>query len=115
MSLNATIVAETDLDIQITVNDDAGVAVDLTGASVTWNLRERRGSAAVLTKTTASGIVLTTPASGIMTITVLDTDTVGLEGIYFHEAVITDAGGLISRVRNTDVSLGALTFEAKLV
>jgi hypothetical protein len=50
-------------------------------------------SAAVLTKTTGSGITLTTPVAGICTITIADTDTDALAArTYVHELKRTDAG-----------------------
>ena len=68
-------------------------ALDITGATVKWTMRRRWDSATILQKTTTSGIVLTTPASGIMTVSVADTDTVSLDpGAYFVDCEMTLSG-----------------------
>jgi hypothetical protein len=69
---------------------------DITGWSVSYMIKRSLDDLdvdAVLQKTTASGITLTTPTSGIMNITIADTDTDGLTaGRYYHEVKRTDAG-----------------------
>lgn len=78
---------------------DGSTAQNIAGWSMSWMLKRHRDdedAEALITKTTSSGIALTTPASGICTVTVADTDTetspeVG-EGNYFHELKRTDAG-----------------------
>jgi hypothetical protein len=71
-------------------------AQDITGWSVSWMLKrslEDPDADLVLQKTTSAGITLTTPTSGILSITIADTDTDGLEpGKYYHEVKRTDAG-----------------------
>lgn len=75
---------------------DGRTAQDITGWTLSWmvkaDLADVDGSA-VLTKTTSSGIALTTPASGICTVTIADTDTDSLTaGRYYHELKRTTAG-----------------------
>jgi hypothetical protein len=69
---------------------------NITGWSISWMLKRDLDDldvAAALTKTTAAGITLTTPTSGILNITIADTDTDALEpGRYYHEVKRTDAG-----------------------
>lgn len=85
-----------DRALRFTVKDDAGVAVDITGWALSWRFKRRvddPDGAALITKTTGSGIALTTPASGICTVTIDDTDTDRLgrvDGV--HELKRTDAG-----------------------
>lgn len=77
--------------------DDATLQ-DITGWALSWMVKARRtddDADALVTKTTSNGgIVLTTPASGVCTVTVSDTDIASLAGEvqYFHELKRTDAG-----------------------
>lgn len=75
---------------------DGTTAQDVTGWSLSWRLKRRKtdaDAATLLTKTTSSGIALTTPASGIVTVSIADTDTDGISaGIAYHELKRTDAG-----------------------
>lgn len=81
-----------DFDIVVTVRDTAGVAKNLTGTTaVVWNLAKRAGGTALLSKTLGSGVVLTTPLSGVLTITLAPADTAGLAGPYYHEVQLVDA------------------------
>lgn len=69
---------------------------DITGWTVSWRLKRRQSdadSAALLTKTVGSGIALTTPLSGVLTVSIADTDTDAiLAGSYFHELKRTTDG-----------------------
>jgi hypothetical protein len=69
---------------------------NITGWSVSWMMKRDLDDVdgdAVLQKTTSAGITLTTPTSGILNITIADTDTDGLAaGTYYHEVKRTDAG-----------------------
>lgn len=78
---------------------DAGVASpqNVTGWSLSYMLKDSPAdadSAARITKTTASGIALTTPASGIVTVSISDTDTESLvaDALYYQELKRTDSG-----------------------
>lgn len=84
-----------DKNFRFTVLDDDGVAVDITGWAVEWVVRKHKGDqgTALLSKTAGSGIILTTPASGILTVAVADTDTDGIPaGTYYYTLWRTDAG-----------------------
>ncbi len=106
-SITASIYLGEDASIVVTVKDDAGAALDLTGMSLSY-LVWQGTNAAVITKTTSSGIALTTPASGIATITIADTDTDAITaGIYNHELKITDNGAGLEDVIMQ--RMGALT------
>ena len=75
---------------------DGTTAQNITGWTLSYTWKKALSdpdAAAVLTKTTSSGIALTTPASGICTITIADTDTDALTArTYVHELKRTDAG-----------------------
>jgi hypothetical protein len=75
---------------------DGTTAQNITGWTLSYTWKKALSdpdAAAVLTKTTSSGIALTTPGSGICTITIADTDTDALTArTYVHELKRTDAG-----------------------
>jgi hypothetical protein len=75
---------------------DGSTAQDITGWSLSWMLKRHPAeadNAALITKTTSSGIALTTPLSGVCTVSIEDTDTDGLEpGTYRHELKRTGGG-----------------------
>jgi hypothetical protein len=110
MTVDATFVAETDIVLTITAQDQDAAAINLSGATVTWYLKRKVSDAALITKTGS----ITGAASGIFTVTLTDTDTAGLDGTYLHEAKIVDASGNISRLRHSDISPGKLVFEPKI-
>jgi hypothetical protein len=91
------------LTVTVTDSDNGDAAKNITGATVRY-VAVRRGTA-YITKTVGSGIVLTTPASGILTITLDPADTDDLTpGEYEHEVEITDGDGNVSTV-----TVGTLT------
>jgi hypothetical protein len=81
---------------------DAGGATpqNVTGWTLSYLLKRSIGDAdsdALISKTTSSGIALTTPASGIITVTIDDTDTDTLldteaDAIFWQELKRTNAG-----------------------
>lgn len=72
----------------LTVTDDAGDPLNLTGASLTFALKAFMGSV-VLT----SNLALTTPASGIATLELSAAQTAALtaERVYRYEVEVVDA------------------------
>jgi len=110
MTIDATFVAETDVTLNITAQDQDGTAINLTGATVTWYLKRKVSDVAVITKTAT----LVTPASGIFKVTLSDTDTTGLDGTYLHEAKIVDSSGNISRLRHSDITPGKIAFNPRI-
>jgi phage terminase large subunit-like protein len=90
---NFTMVSGDTQILEFEVLDSGGVAVNITGAVVTWVLcASRLYPTALITKTTSSGITLTNPTSGIFQVTLLPVDTQSLSGIYFHEAQVVVSG-----------------------
>jgi len=110
MTVDAIFVAETDIVLTITAQDQDAVAINLSGATVTWYLKRKTADVALIIKTAT----VTNAASGIFTVTLSDTDTTGLDGTYLHEAKIVDASGNISRLRHSDITPGKLTFHPKI-
>lgn len=75
ITVDESLFLEEDRPLEYTVLDEDGVAVNITGWTVTWTLRvDRATSAALITKTVGSGITLTTPASGILRVTIDSAD-----------------------------------------
>lgn len=86
-----------DKTLTITVyQSDESTAQNITGWSLSYRWKRSLSDAdsdAVLTKTTSSGITLTTPASGLCAVAIADTDTDSLQPqTYYHELKRTDAG-----------------------
>jgi hypothetical protein len=82
--------------ITVTVYDNDDVVVDITSATITYQLSQNVKSAAIISKTVGSGITLTDPTSGVFTITFDPADTASLSGRYYHECEITDTSGDVS-------------------
>lgn len=86
-----------DKTLTFTIYQSDGVTPqDITGWALSWMLKQKGtddDDDALVTKTTASGITLTTPASGVCTVSIADTDTEDLRSnTYRHELKRTDAG-----------------------
>lgn len=95
-------------DLQFTVVDADGVAVNITGATISWKCAADADSAAIVTKTTASGITITNGAAGIFKVALAPADTTSISGVYYHEAQMTLSGAV------TTVAVGKLTIEKTL-
>jgi hypothetical protein len=80
----------------LTITDAAGAAVDLTGTTLTFHLRAPGGTTDAITP--APTLALTTPASGIATLALTDTQTAALTAglTYTYEVEMVDGTGLIS-------------------
>lgn len=97
-----------DKDLVFTVysSNAQTAAQNITGYTITWMLKAKRGAAdadALLTKTAT----LTTAASGICTVSLTDDDISTLVGEkrYFHELKRTDSGN------ETVLSYGTFTLQ----
>lgn len=91
--------------VHITVIDEGGQVVNLTGSTVNWVMYRRNPDNPILQKTTASGISLTLPVSGLLTIALLPVDTQDLLGRFYHECEVTDASNNISTVTEGVVTI----------
>ena len=92
----------TDVDLDISVTDRAGVAVDLTGFTagrfiVTAHV-DIAPADAELTKTLGSGLVITDAATGLITVTLTGANTGALRGAYYYQVNMTDASSKESHV-----------------
>lgn len=86
-------------DIRVTITDDNGNPLDLGPlTTMSYTLSTGRGNGVLISKTLASGIVKTTPTSGICTITLAAADTSALRGTYYHQLEVIDSSSLVSVV-----------------
>jgi hypothetical protein len=80
-----------DQALRFTIYDDTtGAAKDITGWTIEFKLASSQTSAALVTKSAT----LTTPASGICTVTLSAADLAAAVGIYFYSLTRTDAGNV---------------------
>jgi hypothetical protein len=81
--------------IPVSVVDANAVAVNLTGATLTWRLcADNATGTVILTKTLGSGIAVISAALGTLEITLEEANTVDRGGAsYYHELVIDDSAG----------------------
>jgi hypothetical protein len=86
--------------LNVIVVDDNGNAIDLTNASVTWQLAVKNwksdpAAVPIITKSSATAGQITL-ASGSFTVNIVSADTAGLtEGNYYQEAQVTLSDGTI--------------------
>ncbi len=91
-----------DLIMVETVTDNAGSAVDLTGATIVTTVVDRNGTE-IAEVTTSSH---TTPASGITTIQIPDTTTSGFSvGCYPLQSVVTLSDGRIFTIEDSTLNV----------
>lgn len=107
---NVVLVQKNDVILKYTVTDQDAAAVNLTSATIKWSIRRNLATAAALTKTTASGISITNAAGGIFEVTLTDTDTTSLSGVYVMEAIITDSNSKVYTITNSDITPDTLQF-----
>ena len=85
--------------IDATFTDSDGVALNLTGATVSWVVATRPGQAAIVTATTGNGLIVVNavPTTGLATITVpYASHSAALPKSYKHEAKVTLASGEVT-------------------
>lgn len=78
---------------QVTVTDEDGAAVNISGFAISWVLRMYAlATEDLVVKTVGAGVTLTNPTQGVFTVALDSEDTIDLAGNYYHEAARTDAG-----------------------
>jgi hypothetical protein len=95
--------------LEVTVRDDAGDVVDITGVVIRWWLAKSNkatGDAIYVEKETGDGITIVDGPAGRFDVLIEPEDTEGRGGkTYYHEAEIDDSG-VISTVL---VGVGVIT------
>lgn len=106
--------------LQVTVLDEGGSPIDLTGASITFSVKTDvdAGSYSFQCTTAGGDVVPVTPASGIFRVDVAPADTQSLDpGDYVWDAQITLSGGevyTVPRKDNGDPEVGVFTIVAEV-
>jgi hypothetical protein len=90
--------------LQITVTDEAGAAIDLTGVDLVWVLAKKVTAAPLVTKEIGTGITITDAAAGKFEVAIAPADTENIKGDYYHECQM-DAGGAISTIMTGKVTI----------
>lgn len=88
------------LVLEVTVQDDAGSVLDLTGIqALVWELAKTvKSSTAHVTKSIGSGITVINATSGRVDVAIVPADTASLKGEKYHEMQMTDSNGNVSTV-----------------
>lgn len=106
--MNLSFYAGDSRNLIVTVVDQNGEIVPLTGATIKWILVSQ--DTIMLSKKTDSGITLSDPAMGQFTIALTASDTKTLNGTYQHMARVTTADG-----NSSIVLTGTVIVEGSLV
>jgi hypothetical protein len=85
----------------VSVTKENNAFLDLTGSKIKWSFNN-------VLKTDTNGIALSNPTNGEFTIYLNPADTQNLEGIYYHQAIITDAQGNVSPVMTGNITIKKL-------
>lgn len=86
-------------DLEVTVTDENGAIVNISGASITWSLYKSVASPTLVSKgTSTSGITITDAVNGKFTVSLVPADTQKLAGTYEHSAKLTDIRSYTSTI-----------------
>ncbi len=84
--------------IVVTVLTGKDQVVPITGATAIFIVAKSENGSAIFSKSVGSGIVLTDPVQGVMTITLNSGDTEALVGVHYMELELTDAALRVSTI-----------------
>jgi hypothetical protein len=98
MNQNFSMYAGNTKKVVVTVKDDAGGNLNITGSTVRWGFGD-------ILKTTSSGITLSNPTSGEFTITLNPADTSSKKGTFTHFAELTDVAGNVTTILNGEITI----------
>lgn len=105
---NITMFAGDSKNLVVTVLNDSGGPIDLTGAVIKWIMYRNNVGADVTKSSLNGGITISDPLSGVFTISVLSADTSDLAGSFNHAAQVTDARGFATVVMNGRVTINQM-------
>jgi hypothetical protein len=67
---------------------------DLTGITIIkYGLAASEGGAPIVTKGLGTGIAVLNAVGGLLEVTLLETDTTALDGVYWQEVLVVDTSG----------------------
>jgi hypothetical protein len=88
--------------IDVTITDEQGAALDISGAVFRWRLV---GASQSVAKSTDNGITITNAQQGGVEIRLEPADTSGLSGVFQHELEMTDSQGNVSTVLRDKITI----------
>lgn len=97
------------LAVSVTEESDNS-PTNIENATVAWKVARSLKTAAVISKSTSSGITITSGTLGLLEITLDPADTASLSGDYMHELQITFQDGEVATVMK-----GVMTVEPDLI
>ena len=115
MTFDASMVSGDTKILNITAQTSTGTALNLNGATITWQLFPLGGGTALVTKSIGSGITVTDASNGVFQVKIDPADTASLAGSYNHEVQIVDTDGNVLTPRNVGLSPGVLEIAADLI
>ena len=84
--------AGSDKILEVTITDEAGQPLDLSGlTAATWSVLDRETAQVILQHTLAGSIVVTDPVAGKLQVRLVPADTVDLAGLFEHQLRTVDA------------------------
>lgn len=116
-SLNMSFIQGDTIRIRLTALAGDGIAINLTGASIIFEMFDKSG-ASIIRKTTGDDIEIFDGENGIIIINLSGGsggDTEYLSGYYSYEVQITGDSGNITTLTNEDMSSGKIYVRSELI
>lgn len=109
---DVSIYSGNDALLQLTVNDESGNPIDLSGAlALIWALaKTARAAVPLVEKTLGAGVTIIDAVNGRADITVDAEDIEPLSGTYYHEVRLTNIAG-----KKVTVTFGTVTIPVNLI
>lgn len=113
---NFEVVSGNDKVINVTVLDEDGNAVDLSGSTIVWAVAiSEKSKSTIFSYTSPTNITITDASAGKFRIDLEDTDTEALSIArikmdYYHEARVVSSGG-----KKTTVMVGTMTVLGNII
>lgn len=101
--------------LEVTIKDEAGTVIDITGLRVQWALRPhpRQGTAILhYDNQNLGNVSVVNAAGGVCRVTIPASATRTLEGVHYHEMKLTDADGLEHTVLTGKLTINAAILSA---
>jgi hypothetical protein len=105
MALDHTMVQGDTVSLDFAIVDDAGAVVDLTSATIRWQMARSVYAEPDLEKSIGDGITVTDDEGGLFTVLLDDVDTIDLAGTFYYEVEIIDGGGNVSTPKTGTISI----------
>lgn len=92
------------LDFTI-LDEETGVPLDITTATLSWGFSKRVRQDPFVTKTLGSGIQILNGPQGQCRVTILPADTQGRKGRHYHELEVTEVSGEVTTVASGEMEI----------